>query len=56
MGASRQVPGWQKGDHGAGDWALLKAEFPTENSKLFTPKLALEVIHPTLNSPAPAGA
>lgn len=45
--------------------ALLKVELPTENNKLLTPKLTLEVIPSSLNSltpteeiafPAPAGA
>lgn len=45
--------------------ALLKVELPTENNKLLTPKLTLEVIPSPLNSltpteeiafPAPAGA
>lgn len=36
--------------------ALLKVEFSTENNKLFTLKLALEVILPSLNSPEPARA
>ncbi len=31
--------------------ALLKVEIPTENNKLITPKLTLEVIPSSLNSP-----
>lgn len=33
--------------------ALLKVELPTENNKLLTPKLTLEVIPSSLNSLTP---